>query len=201
MRIKLLLFALFASLMLAACGGDDGGGPTPAPTATGEATSAAGAPTRETAEASYIRGLCERDTKFATDREAIPETSQDPSSMTLAERRTRGEALWPALAELYEAYVAELESVTPPDSAAELHQALLDLNRSQARELRRSIAEIDAIFVSQDSLNANNDTLRATEEGGMQGVDRELRAAPSLLELYQTLPECGGSPAAEATPG
>jgi len=206
MRAITLLVALCCVVAAGCRGIGDDSGPKPTATAT-TAASGGDAVARETAEANYMRQLCQRDAKFAADREAIPEASQDPSSMTLAQRRARGEALWPALAGLYEGYVADMEDVTPPDSAAALHAALLDLNRSQARELRRSLAEFDAIFVSEDTLEANNDALRATEQAGMQAVDRALSGAPALLELYQTLPECGGNaapdgtPAAEETPG
>lgn len=130
----------------------------------------------------------------------IPEFSVNPAGLTLAQRRVRGEAVWPALVLAHEEFVVDMKKIVPPERTRRIHEAIAALSEVQAKELRRSVSEIDRIFESIEGVDQNNARLRETETKARTAVDDLLRADPQIRVLYDTLPECASPPQATATP-
>ena len=123
---------------------------------------------------------------------ALPGARQDASGLSFEERRRRVEVLWPLQAEIHERFVADMDRIKPPERGQKIHEAIRDLSERQVADLRRALNEIDEIFVSASTREAQNDRFKQTLDSARRRVDNELRAEPALLRLFQSRPECPG---------
>ncbi len=125
--------------------------------------------------------------------QALRVATADITELTIEQRMSRAETLWPAQAALEEEYVKSANKITPPARAQAQHAAFIGIHESSARELRRSIAEIDQIFASAQAIEANNARLMAAETAAIAANDAEFNANAPIRALYLSLPECSAS--------
>ena len=121
------------------------------------------------------------------------------SELSVEERRRRADVIWPLSAETHERFVADMDRIATPERGQKIHEAIRNLSERQVADLRRALNEIDEIFISASTIEANNDRFNQTRDSARRRVDNELRAEPALRRLYQSLPECAGT-AASPTP-
>lgn len=69
---------------------------------------------------------------------------------------------------------------------------MIAFDGASVRENRRNLSEIDQIFVTEQSIEANNARMRASDETTRKAVDDEFHEDPHLEGLYNTLDECRG---------
>ena len=151
------------------------------------------------AEREWLVELCTLALASDEAQAAFPGARQDASGLSVEERRRRADVLWPLSAETHEGFVADMDRIEPPERGQKIHEAIRNLSERQAADLRRALNEIDEIFVSASTIEANNGRFKQTIDSARRRVDNELRAEPALLRLYQSLPECAGN-AASPTP-
>jgi hypothetical protein len=115
--------------------------------------------------------------------------------MSLAERRERALAVWPEVLARNEDFLRRLQALPPPPERTEaFYRAVLVAIEEATREMRRSLAEIDRIFVSVDAVEANNARLEESERRTLTEMRRRQLEVPSLVQTARSLRECDGTP-------
>jgi hypothetical protein len=199
---KLPYALLAAVLLVSACGGDDNdnANATPASTTTASAAptspaaegTASSAPTVTAEESAWLLQVCAFDQEFYAAQAQIPRLTEDPAGLTASQRRERAEIVYPALAAAHEAYVEKIAAITPPSTVQRLHDKISELSEVNASELRRSLNELDTIFASTESIEANNARIDAALGPISDQIDDEFAVNAPLRSMYQTVPECEG---------
>jgi len=184
MRGWLWLPGIVLALAPLACGGGDGAEPASVSTSADAASL-----TPTAAEVDWMRGICAALSAHTARLGAIPVRSQRPDDLDLDQRRARAEILWRAQAASGEEFLKQIAALRPPARARDIQAAIVAEAESGLRELRRSLAEMDQIFVSVQTIEANNARLELAATGAM-AVDRELRRVRALRFLFMSLPDC-----------
>jgi hypothetical protein len=110
--------------------------------------------------------------------------------MTAGQLRERAELLWPAQIEVYEDFLAGIDQLEAPGSAFDVEQELIGYRNDAIGELERSLAEMDAIFATETSIEVNDEVLRATEAAGTAAIGAAWAAEEPLFELAGEYPGC-----------
>ena len=213
MRLKATFAVLLLAFSLGSCRdsdsagdadrGDRGATPSSAASGAGTATTASTAvpPLPSSTDIEWMRQFCAVQAELEKAFARVPELSVSPSGLTLAQRRSRAEALWPALSLAGEELGAGMKKIVPPERIRRIHDAIASANEVVVNEQRRSLSELDQIFESIESVDRNNARLMEAETKARRAVEDLLRADPPILVLWQTtLPECQVKPTASATP-
>ncbi len=138
----------------------------------------------------WLDGWCALDRQLDIGTAQIPNANQDPTTLTLEQRRARANVLWPAQLALNREYVAGIDRLSPTARVQALHDALRAAREALAADLERSIAEADTIFTSVDAVEADNARRQNAEDSAFTAANERLRMDAPLLDLYQTLPGC-----------
>jgi hypothetical protein len=199
MRATILASVCFLALALVACS-DDEDDPSPEPTqpaATGSGASPEAELTPTSEEIAWVEEICALDTAYQEGYDALPESSVDPATLTLEQRRARAETFWPGIIDLETAYQTGLEQITPVAGAETLQQHMAGYSEQVSADLQAALVDIDAIFVSAETLDADNRKREQNETVWRQRIDFEFSQQPRLRALYLSLPGC---PKDEPTP-
>ncbi|HXH20711.1 MAG TPA: hypothetical protein VNN10_01690 [Dehalococcoidia bacterium] len=172
-----------------ACGSDRDPPVTPTPGVSLPAN-----PTPTPAELAWAERVCLAIQVSQVAAARVPEAMVDPTRLSLEERRSRAQSLWSALIPIAESELRTLESIAPPAAARALHEAIQEQVRVPLAEWRRSLEEIDAIFASTASVDANNLRLQQRMQEALRLADRAyVNSPPGVRGALRSTDACIGT--------